>query len=312
MFRVFQIIALWADKKHKLAILELLEQINRVANEKQISAYEVMNNINEKLNKVLEDLRCQHEIIKEELDKKVKLIEELTSPFDKTKNKPLIYASPVNETHFQLRIDNNPNGDKGLRCVHLFNPSDVTSKVKQELRLEGLLMSSNGKLLISTDQLDYVFSLIERIKNNSDVSMPSSNERNEFIDKQLKKYRAMKLNAMVEGLIYEMEEIKKHPEFIPWKLIPNGLINKNGEQKRNNGIDAVEFDENLKVKTIVQIKHYRGGYLRRDELQSFLNKCQQDRYKSIQKKIFIHQCKLSQSLKKEMEALDVEIIINEV
>lgn len=243
-----------------------------------------MNNINEKLNKELEDLRCQHEIIKEELDKKVKLIGELTSPFDKTKNKPLIYASPVNETHFQLRIDNNPNGDKGLRCVHLFNPSDVTSKVKQELRLEGLLMSSNGKLLISTDQLDYVFSLIERIKNNSDVSMPSSNERNEFIDKQLKKYRAMKLNAMVEGLIYEMEEIKKHLEFIPWKLIPNGLINKNGEQKRNNGIDAVEFDENLKVKTIVQIKHHRGGYLRRDELQSFLNKCQQDRYKSIQKK----------------------------
>ena len=169
----------------------------------------------------------------------------------------------------------------------------------------------NGKRLISNDQLNHVFSLIEKIKENTNVQLPSPDERDDFIDKRLKKYRSMKMNAMIEGLIYEMEEIKKHQNFIPWKLIPRGLMDQQGEQKRDNGIDAVEFDENSNVKTIIQIKHHRGNYLRRDELQSFLNKCQQDRYKSVQKKLFIHRCKLSQSLRKEIEEIGIEIIINE-
>ena len=42
-FKVFQLIALWADKKHKLAILDLLEQISTHANLINRSAYDALN-----------------------------------------------------------------------------------------------------------------------------------------------------------------------------------------------------------------------------------------------------------------------------
>ena len=304
---LFHDVCYWANKPYAVKVsrlMNLINERNRLLNqtlEQTIHRYE------EEISK----LKQEQEITKEELRKKEELIKDLTYPFDETKNKPMIYALPVGESHFQLRVDNNPNGNKGLRCFHLFNPSDVVAKVKQELSLDGLIQSSNGKRLISNDQLNHVFSLIEKIKENTNVQLPSPDERDDFIDKRLKKYRSMKMNAMIEGLIYEMEEIKKHQNFIPWKLIPRGLMDQQGEQKRDNGIDAVEFDENSNVKTIIQIKHHRGNYLRRDELQSFLNKCQQDRYKSVQKKLFIHRCKLSQSLRKELEEIGIEIIINE-
>ena len=56
-FKVFQLIALWADKKHKLAILDLLEQINTHANLIHKSAYDVLNNINDQLKEEIARLK---------------------------------------------------------------------------------------------------------------------------------------------------------------------------------------------------------------------------------------------------------------
>lgn len=310
LFEVFQLIALWADKKHKLEVLKLLRTINEYANIHEISAYKALNEINEKLMKENESLKLQHENDQQIISKQDKLIKDFTSPYDRTKILPMIYALPVGEKHFQLRMINNSDEERGLRSISFLNVQDVLPKIKQELMKEGLIISRNRKLIIPNEQIDHVFELIEMIKNNGQMDIPTPELRNDFIDKQLKKYNDMRKNTMVEGLIYEFEYIRSHPNLIPWKLIPNGLMDKQGEQKRDNGIDAVEIDSNLKIKTIYQIKKHHNTYLRRNEIETFLNKCHQDRYKDVQKVLVLHECKLSQALRDEIQLQGINIEMN--
>ena len=309
-FEVFQLIALWADKKHKLEVLKLLRTINEYANVHKISAYKALNEINEKLMEENESLKLQHENDQQIISKQDKLIKDFTSPYDRTKILPMIYALPVGEKHFQLRMINNSDEEHGLRSISFLNVQDVLPKVKQELMKEGLIISRNRKLIIPNEQIDHVFELIETIKNNGQMDIPTPELRNDFIDKQLKKYKDMRKNTMVEGLIYEFEYIRSHPNLIPWKLIPNGLMDKQGEQKRDNGIDAVVIDSNLKIKTIYQIKRHHNTYLRRNEIETFLNKCHQDRYKDVQKILVLHECKLSQALRDEIQSQGINIEMN--
>ena len=310
IFEVFQLIALWADKKHKLEVLKLLRTINEYANAHEISAYEALKEINEKLMKENESLKLQHESDQQTISKQDKLIKDFTTPYDRTKILPMIYALPVGEKHFQLRIINNSDEERGLRSISFLNVQDVLPKVKQELTKEGLITSRNRKLVIPNDQIDHVFELIETIKNNGQTDIPTPEIRNDFIDKQLKKYNVMRKNTMVEGLIYEFEYIRSHPNLIPWKLIPNGLMDKQGEQKRDNGIDAVEIDSNLKITTIYQIKKHHNTYLRRNEIETFLNKCKQDRYTDVQKILVLHECKLSLALRDEIQSQGITIEMN--
>lgn len=310
LFEVFQLIALWADKKHKLEVLKLLRTINEYANVHDISAYKALNEINEKLMKENESLKLQHENDQQIISKQDKLIKDFTSPYDRTKILPTIYALPVGEKHFQLRMINNSDEERGLRSISFLNVQDVLPKVKQELMKEGLIISRNRKLIISNEQIEHVFELIDTIKNNGQMDIPTPELRNDFIDKQLKKYNDMRKNTMVEGLIYEFEYIRSHPNLIPWKLIPNGLMDKQGEQKRDNGIDAVEIDSNLKITTIYQIKKHHNTYLRRNEIETFLNKCHQDRYKDVQKVLVLHECKLSRALRDEIQSQGINIEIN--
>ena len=313
LFEVFQLIALWADKKHKLEVLKLLRTINEYANVHNISAYKALNEINEKLMKENESLKLQHENDQRTISKQDKLIKDFTSPYDRTKILPMIYALPVGEKHFQLRMINNSDEERGLRSISFLNVQDVLPKVKQELMKEGLIISRNRKLIISNEQIEHVFELIDTIKNNGQMdipTIPTPELRNDFIDKQLKKYNDMRKNTMVEGLIYEFEYIRSHPNLIPWKLIPNCLMDKQGEQKRDNGIDAVEIDSNLKITMIYQIKKHHNTYLRRNEIETFLNKCHQDRYKDVQKVLVLHECKLSRALRDEIQSQGINIEMN--
>lgn len=54
-FRVFQLVALWADHHHKLTILSLLESINNKALAEQKSAYSVLEEENKRLKSELEE-----------------------------------------------------------------------------------------------------------------------------------------------------------------------------------------------------------------------------------------------------------------
>ena len=89
IFEVFQLIALWADKKHKREILKLLKAINDTANATDTSAYDV-------LHKTIEDLEKQIET----KDKKIETLEsqvaDLTSPTNKL-HQSYIYAKQIGE-----------------------------------------------------------------------------------------------------------------------------------------------------------------------------------------------------------------------
>ena len=321
MFRVFQIIALWADKKHKLAVLELLEQINTVANLLNVSAYEVLEREKKVLEEEAEILRKQQEtnikylnsyreellIRSEIIEEQAKKLEDFNKPYKQDNHPTIIYALKVNENYFQLKYRANPSNQLGFHRVAMINAEKVKDEAKRELKQMKVMRSIGGKNLIPMDQLNFTFQLIDKIKNNSRIELPSADERNNFINEKLEKYKSMRKTPNVEGLIYEYETIMKNPTFIPWKCLPIDLLYKNGEQRLDNGIDAVEFNQNKSIKRIVQIKHHRGGYLRKEEIQTFINKCQSDRYNKCEKLLIVHGCKISAKLRKEIEEIGIQI-----
>lgn len=328
VFRVFQIIALWADKKHKIAILELLEQINTVANLLNVSAYEVLERekkvLEEEteilrkqqetnikyLNSYREELLIRSEIIEEQeiqIEEQAKKLEDFNKPYNQDNHPTIIYALKVNENYFQLKYRANPSNQLGFHRVAMINAEKVKDEAKHELKQMKLMRSIGGKNLIPMDQLNFTFQLIDKIKNNTRIELPSADERNNFINEKLEKYKSMRKTPNVEGLIYEYETILKNPTFIPWKCLPIDLLYKNGEQRLDNGIDAVEFNQNKSIKRIIQIKHHKSGYLRREEIQTFINKCQQERYKTVEKLLIVHGCKVGKKLVSELEAIGIKI-----
>lgn len=328
VFRVFQIIALWADKKHKIAILELLEQINTIADLMNVSTYEVLERekkvLEEEaeilrkqqetnikyLNSYREELLIRSEIIEEQkiqIEEQAKKLEDFNKPYNQDNHPTIIYALKVNENYFQLKYRANPSNQLGFHRVAMINAEKVKDEAKHELKQMKLMRSIGGKNLIPMDQLNFTFQLIDKIKNNTRIELPSTDERNNFINEKLEKYKSMRKTPNVEGLIYEYETILKNPTFIPWKCLPIDLLYKNGEQRLDNGIDAVEFNQNKSIKRIVQIKYHRGGYLRREEIQTFINKCQSGRYNDCEKLLIVHGCKISAKLRKEIEEIGIQI-----
>lgn len=311
-FKVFQLVALWADSKHKMAVLDLLEKINEKANTLDVSAYNILNETIQKLDNEIAELKEKHEALEREHIETLKLIEDFNSPKNQTNELPIIYAKKIDDEYFQLKYQSNPvNKNRAIKYVQMINAQIVKDEMKKELSKQGLIIKRNRKHLIPMNYLDYVFQLATLIKNNSRTELPSSEERNKFIQEKLIKYRSMRRTQNIEGLIYEYETLLKHPSYIPWKSIPVDILNKWGENRADNGIDAVEFNEDRTAKKIIQIKHHNGGYLRREELQTFINKCQSERYVECERLLIVHGCKISKKFQAEIKAFGIEIEIEE-
>lgn len=311
-FKVFQLIALWADSKHKMAVLDLLERINEKANTLNVSAYSVLNETIQKLDNEIAKLKEKHAALEKEHDATLKLIEDFNSPKNQTNELPIIYAKKINDEYFQLKYQSNPvNKNRAIKYIQMINAQTVKDETKKELFKQGLIVKRNRKDLIPMNYLEYVFQLATLIKNNSRTELPSSEERNKFIQEKLIKYRSMRRTQNIEGLIYEYETILKHPSYMPWKSIPVDILNKWGENRVDNGIDAVEFNDDKTAKKIIQIKHHNGGYLRREEVQTFINKCQSERYIECEKLLIVHGCKISKKFQAEIKSFGIEIEIEE-
>ena len=94
--------------------------------------------------------------------------------------------------------------------------------------------------------------------------------------------------------------------------MPRSVLGINNEQSRDCGIDGLKFNENS-VEELVQIKfHNKLSYLNFNEIQTFMNKCNQERYKDIRKKLILHGCKLGMKLKALIEFSGVEIYIENI
>lgn len=310
MFRVFQLIALWADKKHKIAILELLEQINIQANLMNVSAYEVMNKENERLKSENEILRKSNETLNEQHEKDKALISSFNHPYNKTEQTSGIYAISVNEDYAWLRYDRGFGKKESLFYYKTHNARDVKDELMKELERRSLIEHIDGKRLILKSSIPLIQNIIKEIAEGSTYEAPSKEERNLFIENKLMEFRRKPKTVQNEGMIYEYEYIRSHENLIPWKFIPRTVLFDKNEQRREKGIDAVELTKDGQIQAIVQIKHHHNTYLRIEEIQTFIEKVNDERYKNVQKILVLHDCRLSNKLKHQIESNGIEIEMN--
>ena len=326
-FRVFQIIALWADKKHKLAVLDLLEQINTYANLINRSAYDVLNTINDRLKEEIAKLKQEkgelenqliektldYEFISYDVSKLQAQVEDLNTPINQSIQPSSIYASPVGDSHFQLRYSKETISDsskiKNLKHIELINAKDVLEMTRKALKKSNETSKLNGKVVLPTSKLDQTFDLISSVKQGN-VKLPTQEEINNSIDEAINSMKLKRLTPQVKGKIFELEQLKQG-NYMPWSLIPKSLLERTNEQSRDCGIDGLKFNENS-IEEMVQIKyHNKPSYLNFNEIKMFMNKCNQTRYKNIKKKLILHGCKLGKQLRASINKLGINIEIKE-
>ena len=118
------------------------------------------------------------------------------------------------------------------------------------------------------------------------------------------------LTPQVKGKIFELEQLKQG-NYMPWSLLPKSLLERTNEQSRDCGIDGLKFNENS-IEEIVQIKyHNKPSYLNFNEIKTFMNKCNQERYKNIKKKLILYGCKVGKQLRENINKLGINIEIKE-
>lgn len=295
-------------------LLDLLNERNQLTHQTLEQTIEALKSKIESKNHVLNELEAElisrADIIDEQnivIEHKDAIIDEYNKPFNQIDGTPSIYALPKDSSHFQLRIDPFGFGTNGIRNVKLINASFIRNEVIKVLKSESLVTSINREYWIPMNKLDYAFNLINEIKDNRRTEILTPEERNEFIDKKLETFRAGRKSTQTDGLIFEYETIKSNSSYIPWKLIPKTILNTYGERRKDRGIDAVEI-ENNEISKIIQIKKHNGGYLRRDELQTFLSKCSQERYSHASKLLIVKNAKISNKLHRELAAISIEVV----
>ena len=314
-FRVFQLVALWADKRHKLAILELIENINENANSKQMSPYDEIKELNERLTKETEELKAR--VVESEaiIQMKETLIQKLTTPVNILASPEAIYASPKGGNEFQLRhqkqpiSDDSPKPDR-IRYINVINASAVKETAMKILIKQGLVFSlTNRNRLISRDNLELVFSIIDKISKNEPIDIPLQEYKHAFLMNALNNLRLRVQTGPIVGKIYERNYELENENVIPWEIVPIHIINKYNETNSDHGFNAVILNENEDdIIEAIQIKHSsRNDYVREEELRSFIIKCQEPRYAHVQKRLILHNCRISQTLITLFESLGVVI-----
>ena len=261
-YRVFQLVALWADKKHKLAILELLESINERANAEAISAYEEIRRIKEQLEIETKELKSKIEEKDELLELKESLIQKLTTPINPLASPEAIYASPKGGNEFQLRYQKQPISNDSptpvrIRYINVMNAQSVRDTATKILIQQGLVFTGpNRNRLISRDNLELVFSIIDKISKNESIDIPIQEHKKAFLANELNRLKLMVQTGPVVGKIYQRQYELENESLIPWEVIPIQIINKYNETHRDNGFDSeMEYAEGLFNKERMEAFH---------------------------------------------------------
>ena len=302
-FEDFQIIALWADKTHLYAILDLLKTINDYANSIDRSAYDVVNAINEQLKTEIKELKEQHDKDVMQINDLNDKITDLTTPINKL-NKSTIYASPVGKDYFQLRFSTvTPSKSVNMiKSVQLTNAKDVKEQTMEKLMKEQLVEKKDHKQVINTDHLDHAFEIINSVKLNKDEVITFA-QRNVYIDAEIDKLKQRPQTKQRNGKIFELEQIKLTKDLIPWALVPQSTRNKYNEIKKDTGIDAVKLEDG-NITHIFQYKKHSGEQLTKNELTNFISK-----FKSIPKTLVTKDCKIGKKLMKTLIDMGIEVSI---
>lgn len=271
-----------------------------------IKVEEIMNLINEQnklLNQTLEDTISK--LRSENVELKA-TIQDLTTPINKL-HPSTIYASPVEDKYFQLRYSQVPISVKvkSLRSIEIVNAFDVKEQVMKQLIIEGLIETKNHKNRINTDHLDYVFDLISSTKINNKQEL-NINDRDKQIDMEMDLLKSKPQTSQIEGKLFELEMIKVNTDMIPWNQIPKAILNNYNEHSKDTGIDAVKIKDN-KISEIIQIKKVKG-YLSKQVIINFINKCKLDKYNGINKTLYVHADKISKYMREFINNSGIDIV----
>ena len=297
-------------------LLHLMDQKSKLENKTLHDEISQLQNEIVKLKQGKSDL--EDELLEQTLDKEFlsydnsKLqaqVKDLNTPINQSIQPSSIYASPVGDSHFQLRFSRESISKhskiKNLKHVELINAKDVLEMTRKELKKNNETSKLNGKVVLPSSKIDQTFDLISKIKEGI-IKLPTKEEVYSFIDKSILELKLKRLTPQVKGKIFELEQLKQR-NFIPWSLLPKSFLGEKNEQSRDCGIDGIKFHENS-IEEIVQIKfHNKPSYLSSNEIQSFINKCQQERYKTVEKLLIVHGCKVGKKMIAELEAMDIKI-----
>ena len=313
----------WANKVYAAKVsrlMNLINERNRLLNqtlEQTIAQYEeeitrLKQEVYNLEDTVLEQT-LDREFLSFDISKLQAQVEDLNTPINQSVQPSSIYASPVGDSHFQLRYSKETISDsskiKNLKHIELINAKDVLDLTRKTLKKSNETSKLNGKVVLPTSKLDQTFDLISGVKQGN-VKLPTQEEINNSIDEAINSMKLKRLTPQVKGKIFELEQLKQG-NYMPWSLIPKSLLERTNEQSRDCGIDGLKLNENS-IEEIVQIKyHNKPSYLNINEIKTFMNKCNQARYKNIKKKLILHGCKLGKQLGAKMNKLGINIEIKE-
>ena len=318
---LFHSFAEWISPEYGFKVSRLMNLIN----ERNQLINQTLEQTIENLNQEINDLKAKNESKNHSLNelevelvsRAVKIeelaseIEDLTTPIDARLAPPTVYAKYIDDNYVQLKHSSSELGPnvRTLRRESFNGAIECLKQAKSKLKEEGLLVNINGKLLIENTHIDKVFDLIHEIKDRKNESRT---DRSTWFESQLSKLRTREQTPQLEGKIFELEYIQQHKELTPWALVPTDIKNRLNETSKDKGIDAVELTNEGEFLSIIQIKHHRGNYLRKDELQTFFNKCSQERYKNVKKRLLLYNCKVSDKLKNMIHSrgIEIEVLLN--
>ena len=288
-------VALWADDKHLLEVLELLESINEVANMTEKSAYEVMN-------KTIEDLTTKLDATTKENVSLKADIKKLTTPHNKLFDSCLYARRYGNYIHIKYRKEVIAKSAAIDKVIPMVNAADVLVDFKYYAKKLGLIQSIDSKWVAKYKDREKIYKMIEEIKDNT-FDIYAYTDTVELIDDEIAKLTVMKTTTQRTGKIVELEYCKSN-SFIPWEFIPTHVLNKYNCLRQDSGIDFVEVNDGI-ITTIGQVKYRSGSNITGNDILTFITKCEDSRFSNCKKKLILKGCNISKRLQKQL--LDIEI-----
>lgn len=300
-FKIFQIVALWIDKKHLLEVLDLLERINEYANLNGTSATAELEALTVKYEEENKQLRQENEELKAQM-------KDDNSPFNNTVP-TWIYALKINDEYFQLRfMKTKPStAVKSLKNIPYTNADKVLGEFRYYGKRLGYYYKYREKNVCKRSDLEVVFQILDEIKHNT-FDLYKYKPLPTLITDEIDHLKAKDTTTQIAGKIFELEYCRDN-NYIPWKLQPPQLLHENNEERRDKGIDFIDVVDG-KITIVGQIKVRGCGKINETEIRKFITKASTEKYKDCKRILVTKDClKLPNKLLKLLVKENVKLVM---
>ena len=273
------------------------------------------------LQDTITDLTAERDILKAESeakDKKIETLESqvatLTTPINNLQQ-DYLYAKQYGDYFLLKYSDSNPTQIKGyLNHVTMVNAKDVRKLFLQHAKVMGLVERVRHVTDIGTytnswmskvEDLARVFEMLKHVKVNAIDSFTVDGTMDR-VAKSLAEFKLNTSNRYYRGKIFEYEYALQH-QLIPIEFMPQFILNRYKMSHRDKGVDLFKI-ENNEIVEIYQLKLRSGGYITKDDLTTFLLRCEDTRFSNCKKKLILKGCNISKRLQKQLLDIEIEMI----